>query len=63
MVVILEKGNLPNSQLPLLDMLIPWQSLNGLNNSIAQCNKELERKWRILEAEGARAVISRVFSA
>ena len=55
-VVILKEGNFPHSKYPLWDTLMPWYSLNGLNNSRAQCKQDLEQKLRRLAVEGARTV-------
>ena len=44
-------------------MLVLWRSLNGSHSGTSKCKKGVERKKLLLEAEEARAVTSRKFSA
>ena len=62
-VVILEKVNLSHPQFPLCDMLVTWNTLNGMHMRTAQCNRGVERNiWR-LAAEEEREVNARAFIA
>ena len=61
-VVILEKGNLPDTCFPLCDMLVPLKSLNGMHRCTSQCNHGVERKRRGLAEEEEREVTARAFS-
>ena len=38
-MVILDEGNLPHSQCPCCDILMPWAALNGHHPNTAQCTK------------------------
>ena len=62
-VVILEEGNLPHPWFPLCDILVPWKSLNGMHQHIAQRKRGADRKRRRLGAEEEREVTARSFSA
>ena len=41
-VIILDVGNFSHPRGPCCDMLVPWQSLNGLHNTTTQCTREEE---------------------
>ena len=62
-VVILEEGNLPHPRCPLCYMLVPWRSLDRLNQRTEQCTKGAEQKRRRLAVKEERVVTSTVFSA
>ena len=53
-VIILEEGNLSQSQCPRCNIMVPWQALNGRHLAIAQCAKGAEIKRRRMEEEELR---------
>ena len=61
-VVILEEGNLPHPWHHLCNMLVMWQSLNGMHRRTAHCKKGEEQKRRSLVAKEERAITPRSFS-
>ena len=48
---------------PLYDIVVQWNDLNGTHIHTSQCNQGLERKRQGLVAEEEREVTVRAFSA